>query len=108
MKKLAGTTKQIAWANDIRSDMIRWYDLAIAEIDEDIADEDNAPEDIEKLTERREQLVAGFSRIIDSIDSASWWIDHRCEDPARAAGIMYKPSYLATVQQFVKRGVRVI
>ena len=108
MKELAGTPKQIAWANDIRSDMIRWYDLAIAELDEDIADEDNAPEVIEELTERRDQIVAGFSRIIDDIGSASWWIDHRCVDPARVAGIMYKPSYLYTVQQFVKRGVRAI
>lgn len=108
MKELIGTEKQIKWAADIRSNMIRWYELAIAEIDADIADEDNDPEDIEELKERRERIVSGFSKIVESIDSASWWIDHRVADPARAAGSVYKPSYLVTVQQFVKRGLRAV
>lgn len=108
MKELIGTEKQIRWAADIRSNMISWYELAIAEIDADIADEDNDPEDIEELKERREQIVSGFAKIIETIGSAAWWIDHRVADPEKFAGSMYKPQYLYTVQQFVKRGVRAV
>ena len=106
MMELIGTEKQIAWAEQIRSDMVRWYEAALTELDADICDEENDPEDVAELQDRREQLTAGFSRIIDNADSASWWIDHRCVDPARAAGSMYKPSYLATVEQFVRKAGR--
>lgn len=108
MKELIGTEKQIKWAADIRSNMIRWYELAIAEIDEDIEDEEDIAEVVAELKERREQIVSGFSKIIETVDSASWWIDHRVSDPGKAYAGFYKPSYLATVEPFVKRGVRAI
>lgn len=108
MKELIGTEKQIAWASKIRDDMIRWYDLALAELDEDIADEDNPEEDIAELKERREQIVAGFSKIVETVDSASWWIDNRVADPTKLYTGFYKPQYLSTIQQFIKRGVRAI
>lgn len=102
MKNLTGSEKQIAWANEIRANYTRWYDLAIADLDDDIADTENDEETIEDLTEQKDRIVSAFARILDEKTSAAWWIDHRASDPAVAAGSCYKPDYLSPILRLAK------
>ena len=103
MKTLTGTEKQIAWAEKIRSEYLKWFDLAVAELDDDINDEDNDAETIEELKKDKAELVAAFSAVIEQKDSASWWIDRRTTDPAVVAGNFYKPSYLPAIRRLLRK-----
>lgn len=102
MKELIGTEKQISWANKIRNDYMNWYDHAIESMDEDIADDENTPEDIAELTEQKTEIVDKFARILGEKTSAAWWIDHHSADPAVAAGITFKPDYLSPIVRLTK------
>lgn len=103
---LTGSEKQIAWAEQIRSAYINWMDKAVEEIDEDIADENNVPEDIEELKERKASMIASFSTIVETKSSASWWINNRTTDPQVVAGGVYKPSYLAAIRKLIRTASR--
>lgn len=106
MKELIGSEKQVKWANEIRAAYVRWFDLAMTELDEDIRDEDNDEEDIEELVAKKERIEAAFAGILDSQTSAAWWIDRRTTDPAIVAGSVYKPSYLNAISSLVRKSAR--
>lgn len=106
LANLTGSEKQIAWAEDIRRNYVTWYEMALDEIDADIADEDNEEEDIAELTTEKASMVAAFARVIETHSSASWWIEHRTTDPKVVAGACYKPSYLSAIRKLIRTADR--
>ncbi|WP_347246159.1 hypothetical protein [Thermogutta sp.] len=66
---LEGTPKQVAWANDIRSNILRQVESLRSEIDRLFPDH---PE-----TEKVTRAIEGFVAELVTKTSASWWIDNR-------------------------------
>ena len=56
---MTGSEKQIKWASDIRTNLLRWIEKAKSEVP----------------AEKHAQLEAMFSRVLDQAD-AGWWIDN--------------------------------
>ena len=108
MKELTGTEKQIAWANDIREEMLRIYENALAAIDYEIDDEDNDEDTIEEFKSERAKLAAEFDEIISGQDSAAWWIDHRIAPPIKTglSTVGYNDGCLYAIRSFLKRARR--
>ncbi len=112
MKKLSGSEKQIAWAEDIRTLMV---DVVNAEHDYQIARAN------ERFAENPEKLAARIDRLeaihddrlenIGQIESAKWFIDNRgAVSLAKEIGIdELDPMFLCTeatrVSRVVEHGV---
>lgn len=68
--KLQGSEKQVAWAEDIRKNVIDYYDIKFDHLIQ-VHDDDEAK--AEKYAKAKEAM----RETAESIDSAKWWIDHR-------------------------------
>jgi len=108
MKELTGTEKQIRWAEDIRAGIVDMYNHALAHIDYNLADEDDASY-IEEFTQRRERYVRQFSEILETKTAAAWWIDHRVAPAFRHPmdnDVSYNMECAGLFDRFIKRAFR--
>jgi len=108
MKELTGTEKQIRWAEDIRTGIVDIYNRALAHIDYNLSDEDDASY-IEEFTQRRERYVRQFAEILDTKTSAAWWIEHRVSPALRHPAdnyISFNMECAGLFDQFINRAFR--
>lgn len=71
---LAGTPKQVTWAEDIRAKALRDYDMVVAAAEA----EAKRPNATATSIEAASAALAALDSITDET-SARWWIDHRAE-----------------------------
>lgn len=76
---LQGTEKQVAWAEDIRQQIIDYYDKNLDHLMELHYDDESKVEKYMKANEAMRETA-------ESIDSAKWWIDHRKPLPIGLCG----------------------
>jgi len=62
MKSLTGSEKQIAWAEEIRKEFFRLYDIGGTEMS--------------KVSEKRALRVIECREELETIDNSKWYIDH--------------------------------